>query len=106
MTLPNPAGGPVNLMRLIAEEKLSSVLAKMELPDTEENRQDILALTLNSMPAKYVTTARGKQYAQLVEVYRLQYEMDVVAQLTKACMRVKQMPRDAERTQFTEGDKA
>jgi len=84
---------PVNLVRIIAEEMLPSVMVKLGVADTEVNREDILAITLNSIPTKYVTTASGKQYAQLVEVYRLQYETDITTGLTKAAMKVMQKPR-------------
>jgi competence protein ComFB len=86
---------PINLVKLIAEELLPSVMEKMDVPDTPENREDILALTLNSLPTKYVTTDEGKQYAQLVNVYRVQYELDVVASLTKSSLKVKARPRDS-----------
>jgi competence protein ComFB len=84
---------PVNLVRVVAEEMLPSVMRKVGADDTEENREDILALTLNSIPTKYVTTEQGKQYAQLVEVYKLQYETDVTAALTKAALKVMKRPR-------------
>jgi competence protein ComFB len=83
----------VNLVRVIAEELLPSVMDKLGVEDRKINRMDILALALNSLPTKYVTTKQGKQYAQLVEVYRLQYETDVVAALTKAAIKVMQQPR-------------
>jgi hypothetical protein len=84
---------PVNLVRNIAEEMLPSVMAKLGVEDNEANREDILAITLNAIPSKYVTTESGKQYAQLVEVYRLQYEADITAGLTKAAIKVMQKPR-------------
>jgi competence protein ComFB len=84
---------PVNLVRIIAEEMLPSVMMKLGVVDTEANREDILAITLNSIPTKYVTTASGKQYAQLVEVYRLQYETDITAELARAAIKVLQKPR-------------
>jgi competence protein ComFB len=84
---------PVNLVRVVAEEMLPSVMRKIGVNDTDENREDILALTLNSIPTKYVTTDQGKQYAQLVEVYKRQYETDVTAALTKAALKVMEKPR-------------
>lgn len=84
-----------NLTKGLAEEEISSVMKKMELEETKENREDVLALALNYLPAKYVTTDEGKQYAKLIEVYRLQYESDVVTALTKACMKVKDKPRSS-----------
>jgi competence protein ComFB len=69
-------------------------MRKLGVEDSEENREDILALTLNSVPTRYVTTEQGKQYAQLVEVYRLQYEADITAALTKAAIKVMGRPRE------------
>ncbi|MDR2356096.1 MAG: late competence development ComFB family protein, partial [Clostridiales Family XIII bacterium] len=53
---------------------------------------NVLALALNALPTKYVTTDEGKQYTQL-EVYKRQNELDVIAALTRACLRVKDSPR-------------
>jgi competence protein ComFB len=84
---------PMNLVRIIAEELLPSVMKKLGVEETEENREDILALALNAVPTKYVTTEQGKQYAQLVEVYRLQYETDITIALTRASLKVMRSPR-------------
>ncbi|MDR0853984.1 MAG: late competence development ComFB family protein [Clostridiales Family XIII bacterium] len=84
---------PMNLVRILAEDLLPSVMQKMGVPDTEENREDILALTLNSLPTKYVNTDGGRLYAQLVDVYRLQYESDVIIGLTRASKKVLEKPR-------------
>jgi competence protein ComFB len=84
---------PINIVRTVAEEILSSVMKKLGVEDTDENREDILALTLNSIPSKYVTTESGKQYAQLVDVYKLQHETDITASLTRAALKVLRKPR-------------
>lgn len=82
-----------NLTKDLAEELLSSVMKKLDLEETKQNSDDVLALALNYLPAKYVTTDEGKQYAKLIEVYRIQYESDVITALTKACLKVKDKPR-------------
>jgi competence protein ComFB len=84
---------PLNVVKLLAEELVSSVMERVGVVDTDENREDILAITLNELPTKYVTTDEGKQYSQLINVYRGQYEADVVAELTKATLKVKGKPR-------------
>ena len=84
---------PINLVMEIALELLPSVISRLDIEDTAENREDIIALALNKLPTKYVTTCGGKIYAQFVENYRLQYETDVLASLTKAAMTVKDKPR-------------
>jgi len=84
---------PLNLVKSIAEELLPSVLTRLEVEDTPENREDILALALNKLPTKYVTTGGGRMYAQMIENYRAQYETDVLSSLTRATMTVKSKPR-------------
>jgi competence protein ComFB len=84
---------PVNLVKLIAEDLLPSVRRKMDIEDTQANREDVLALALNSLPTKYVTSGGGKLYAELINTYKIQYETDVIQSLTKACMKVKNRPR-------------
>jgi competence protein ComFB len=87
---------PMNLVRLVTEELASSVMGEVGLDQTDQNKEDVLALALNSLPTKYVTTAQGKQYAKLVEIYRIQYETDVIMALTKAALKVKAHPRNAQ----------
>jgi competence protein ComFB len=96
---------PMNLVRILAEELLPSVMQKMGVPDTAENREDILALTLNSLPTKYVNTGGGKLYAQLVDVYRLQYESDIIVGLTRASTKVLNRPRSSSDAIENIGDK-
>ena len=89
---------PFNLVRGIAEELLPSVLHRLEVEDTPENREDILALALNKLPTKYVTTGEGKMYSQIIENYKVQYETDVLASLTRAAITVKSKPRGGIKT--------
>ena len=84
---------PYNLTKHVAEDILPSVLSKLDVEDTPENREDILALALNHLPTKYVTSGEGKMYAQMIENFRLQYETDVLSGLTRAAMTVKNKPR-------------
>jgi len=84
---------PINLVKQMAEELAPSVMDRLGLEKTTENTEDVLALALNSLPQKYVTTCEGLQYAKLVEVYRTQYETDVIAALTKASIKVVDKPR-------------
>ena len=82
----------INVSEVLVKEKLLRVMGKMNVCSCEVCANDVLALTLNTLPAKYVTTDGGKQYFQL-ELYKKQYETDVLAALTRACVRVKASPR-------------
>jgi len=80
-------------------------MLRLDVEDTPENREDILALALNKLPTKYVTTDGGKLYARMVENFRLQYETDVLASLTRAAITVKNKPREKGREKTTGGAK-
>jgi competence protein ComFB len=82
----------VNIAELLAREKLALVMERMKVCSCQTCKNDVLALALNSLPTKYVTTDAGKQYFQR-DVYKKQYETDILAALTKACVRVKASPR-------------
>lgn len=82
----------VNIAEVLAREKLALVMERMKVCTCKTCVNDVLALALNSLPTKYVTTDSGKQYFQL-DIYKKQYETDILAALTKACVRVKASPR-------------
>jgi competence protein ComFB len=86
----------VNVTEIIAEAKIGEVISMMEACSCSKCVADILAIALNSLPTRYVTTDIGKQFIQL-NSYKKQFETDVVAALIKACQIVSASPRhDAE----------
>lgn len=82
----------INLSELLAYEMMGEVMHKLNVCSCRLCQADVLALTLNYLPQKYVTTDAGKQYMQL-DLYRKQYETDILSALTRACVRVKGSPR-------------
>ncbi len=90
--IPEQSDDLVNIAEVLAREKLALVMERMKVCTCRTCVNDVLALALNSLPTKYVTTDAGKQYFQL-DVYKKQYETDILAALTKACVRVKASPR-------------
>lgn len=87
-----PSEELINIAEVLAREKLSLVMDRMKVCMCKTCVNDVLALALNSLPTKYVTTDAGKQYFQRDE-YKKQYETEILAALTKACVRVKASPR-------------
>lgn len=86
-------GDPLlNISEILVKEKAPDVMEKMRVCTCEACYNDVLALALNMLPTKYVTTDEGKQFLQL-EIYKKQYETDVLSALTRACVRVKASPR-------------
>ena len=84
--------GPVDLVKMMAEGELPYVMKRLGIPDNETNKADIIALALNSLPPKYITTPQGKQFAQLSKVYEAQFELDIMAELTRAGLKVLENP--------------
>lgn len=82
----------VNLAEILVKDMLPEVMKKMNICTCDICTNDVMALALNNLPTKYVTTDMGKQYMKL-DIYKKQYEIDVMAALTKACVRVKASPR-------------
>ena len=82
----------VNVTEIIAEEKVGEVISMMDACSCPRCVYDILALALNSLPTRYVTTDVGKQFIQL-NSYKKQFETDVISALIKACQVVKDSPR-------------
>ena len=58
----------------------------------EQCKLDIIALSLNSLPPKYIVTERGHLYSKL-SVFSQQFNTDVLTALTKAIEKVNKNPR-------------
>lgn len=82
----------LNITEHLVKEKAKEIMERLKVCTCPECTLDVLALTLNSLPNKFITTDAGRLHTQL-EIFKKQYETDVVAALTKACVRVKASPR-------------
>lgn len=80
-----------NVVEIIANETIADVMERMEMCTCPRCTGDVLALALNALPTKYVTSDAGKQYIQL-GAFKKQFETDVEIALMKACMTVKAAP--------------
>jgi competence protein ComFB len=85
----------INLTEFLVREKSEEMMEKLNVCSCPDCRLDVLALALNALPNKYITTNEGRLHVQL-EIYKKQYETDIVAALAKACVRVKVSPRHKE----------
>lgn len=81
-----------NLAEILTAELMGDVMKKLNVCDCDLCRADVMSLTLNILPQKYLSTDRGKLDTQL-EIYRKQYEKEALAALMRACVRVKGSPR-------------
>lgn len=80
-----------NVVEIIARENIADMMVRMDMCTCSKCACDVLALALNSLPTKYVTSHAGKQYIQL-DAYKKQLETDVEIALMKACFTVKAAP--------------
>ncbi|HML37295.1 MAG TPA: late competence development ComFB family protein [Bacillota bacterium] len=94
-TLPEQSGGLVNIAEILAKEKAGLVMSKMKVCTCPTCVNDVLALALNSLPAKYVSAGETQDSLKR-DNYKKQYETEILAALTKACVRVKASPRHQE----------
>ena len=53
---------------------------------------DVKAIALNSLPQKYVVTRKGELYAKMSSLQQ-QFEVDIIAAVTKAAVIVGRNPR-------------
>lgn len=84
-----------NVVEMLAYEMVADMMDRMDVCNCQRCTSDVLALALNTLPQKYVTSDAGKQYIQLA-TYKRQFETDVEVALMKACMTVKSAPNHAE----------
>ncbi len=71
---------------------LDSVLNDVNGCTCEKCRLDALAIALNSLPPKYVVTKKGQLYTKIAALQQ-QFDVDIIAAITKASVIVKRSPR-------------
>ena len=81
-----------NYMEDCVNDMLDSVLKEIHSCDCEKCKYDITAIALNSLPTKYVVTRRGTLYTKL-EGLQQQFDVDIIAAITKAAVIVNRNPR-------------
>lgn len=82
-----------NYMEDAIIEELNSLFKGMkDICKCERCREDMVAWSLNRLPAKYVATDLGNVYTKLNQV-KVQSKADIVVVLTKAANLVKEKPR-------------
>lgn len=81
-----------NLMEEIASTLLDDILDQEDMCNCGRCRLDVLAKTLNNIPANYVVNERGKAFSR-AEFLELQKSVDIYAALAAAIRIVKENPR-------------
>jgi len=81
-----------NYMEELVFDSMKYVLKDIDICTCEKCMLDVAAIALNELKAKYVVTKKGSIYAKL-NVLSKQFEVDVIAAITKASEIVKNNPR-------------
>ncbi len=92
---PQPAENPItclNIMQQLVEEKVDKYMEMFGLCTCPRCRVDVVALTLTSLPAKYVVV-RENEATPMLTVYEGRYNTAVIAQIMWACKKVLDNPR-------------
>lgn len=81
-----------NVMQALVEEKADEYIKRLGVCTCPRCRADVIALALTSLPAKYVVMHHDAMIPMLT-LYFNQYNVEISAQLARACMQVLQNPR-------------
>lgn len=81
-----------NWMEYCVDDMLPHVMKDLDCCTCENCRFDIKAITLNSLPPKYVVTKKGQLYTKLYSLQQ-QFDVDIIAAITKAAAIVAENPR-------------
>lgn len=81
-----------NYMEEIVFSLMDEILDDISVCKCEKCLTDIAAIALNDLPPKYVVTEQGELFSK-VNTLRQQFEVDVIAAITKAAVLVKRRPQ-------------
>lgn len=86
----------LNVMQELVEEKVDKYMKMFGLCTCDRCRVDVVALTLTSLPAKYVVV-HEHEATPMLTVYEGRYNTAVIAQIMWACRKVLENPRHQNR---------
>lgn len=81
-----------NTMEEVVARNIDSILNVMNICKCEKCRMDIMAISLNDLPAKYVVTEAGELYTKVRELGQ-QFEVNVETAIIKAAIFVTKNPQ-------------
>ena len=84
-----------NYMENCVVDSMKMVLKQINACQCDKCSADILAIALNTLPPKYVVTEKGELYSKLATL-RQQFDVDIIAAITKAAVIVGRSPRHNE----------
>lgn len=85
----------INVMQALVEDKADKYIKSAGVCTCPRCRIDVIALTLNKLPSKYVVLQKSDMVPML-SVYENRYSANILSQLMSACEIVKQHPRHSD----------
>lgn len=82
----------VNVMQALVEDKVDKYMERFGMCRCHRCRTDVIALTLTTLPAKYVVIPENEGVPML-SIYEGRYSAAVTAQIMSACQKVAEHPR-------------
>ena len=95
---PTPAKEPeddityVNVMQALVEDKVDRYMKRYNMCTCHRCRTDVIALTLTSLPPKYIVVPEHESVPML-SIYEGRYAAAVTAQILWACQKIAEHPR-------------
>lgn len=82
----------VNVMEEIVKYNALPLMESLGVCTCQHCVNDVIALSLNQMPPRYVVTEKGTLFTK-ASAYESQHSVDILSAIAKACMQVKNSPR-------------
>lgn len=83
----------INVMEKLVDQKLEEILPTVKCCTCEKCLDDIRAMTLNKLPAKYVSTDKGRLFSKLNSIKESQNIVDINVAIMAAIEFVSGHPR-------------
>lgn len=81
-----------NIMEDLVINQMFTIMQKFDMCTCNKCVNDVLALSLNALPPKYVVSKQTSLYVKLAACEK-QYDTDIVSAITQACVLVQKNPR-------------
>ena len=81
-----------NWMEICVTDLMDTVLENLQVCKCSVCQTDIMALTLNALPPKYVATLKGELYTKIDNLHH-QHDVNIIAAISKSAAIVSRNPR-------------
>ena len=82
-----------NVMESVVETTYEQMKDSLGVCACEQCRNDVIALALNYLPPRYVSTASGELYSKASNSFNAQFSADVHKAIAQAAEQVRRNPR-------------